>query len=119
MTRESVSLAIAASSAGKRRGLARFVNGERSRKPLLRIGRHQGQAADRGIDHAPQPIVDADVGLRSAGAGSTAVAGRGIEHAAAVADKTFLLSGSKNKRAGLQRLDDGKGARRAGCRHSR
>ena len=89
-------------------------------KRLAGIGREQRQAAERRLDRAAQPVVDARPCSRSAGASpATGCAGRRVDAALPASSlmKTFLSVGAEQQPAVLQRLDAS--ARRADCRSRR
>ena len=88
--------------------VARFEHRLRRVQPLGRVGRHQRQRAERGVDAAAQPVVDADsveIGRRIAG---DRLSGRGVgQLAVVVLDVDRLALGAEHEMAVLQGADDG------------
>ncbi len=102
---------------GQRALLARFEHGLRRLEALGGIGGLQAQAADRGIERAPHPVVDAHVGEVGRVGAVRRRTGRGVDQLAGLVPvKNLLLFGAVGQPAVLQRLDDGDGARIAGRR---
>ena len=76
----------------------------------VRIRRHQRQRADRGIDHAAQPVVEANVIDIVGGGAFGRLAGRGIEQLVVLGlDVDLLLLGAEHQPRVPQRLDHGRG----------
>ena len=88
--------------------VARFEHRLRRVEPLGRVGRHQRQRAERGVDGAAHPIVKADIveiGRRIAG---DRLSGRGVgQLAVVVLDVDRLAFGAEHEMAVLQGADDG------------
>ena len=117
LMRGSVSFASAASSAGSALCSRDLNTACADSKRLAGIGRLQAQAAERGIERAPHPVVDAHVGEIGRLGAVRRRAGRGVDQLAGlVLVEDLLLLGAVGQPAVLQRLDDGDGARIAGRR---
>ena len=82
----------------ERGGVARFEHRLRGVVALVRVRRHQREAAKGGIDYAAQPVIDDDgidvVGRR----GGERLAGGGVEQLAVFGlDVNFLLRGAEHQ----------------------
>ena len=96
----------------QRAGFARLEHRLRGVEALVGIGGQQRQAAERRVDRAAQPVVEADgieIGRRVAG---DRLAGRGIEQLAGIGlDVDRLVLGAEHQPAVLQGANDGLGPR--------
>ncbi|MBA7700191.1 hypothetical protein ES703_108900 [subsurface metagenome] len=99
---------------GERVLVMRLEDGLRGGNPLGGIRRHQGQAAERGIDGATQAVVEPDFGgaVRQLVDGRTS---RGIDDlVVGLFDEDLLAVGIGEQPLFLQGADDGEGERIAG-----
>ena len=107
-------MASAVSSVGSALACARFEHRLRRVVRALGIAGEQRQPAERGIDRAAQPIVEADgveIGRRIAG---DRLPGGGVgQLAGIVLDVDRLAFGAEHQLAVLQGANDGFGARAA------
>ena len=102
---------------GQRAQLARFEHRLRRFEALGGIARLQAQAAERGIECAPHPVVEPHIGEVGRLSAFRRDAGHGIEQLArGVLVEHLLLLRAVGQPSVLQRLDDGDGPGIAGRR---
>ena len=116
LTPLSVSFSSAASSAGSMASSCDLNTACAASIALGGIGRQQRQAAERGIDGAAQPVVEAHGG-RAVGQAGDGRAGRGIDDLAVGLGEVNLLGVGIGQQTGRPAApDDGRGERIAGRR---